>query len=202
MPLKRMDGWNSETVYRCLMQLPLFKNDPKARSEFLATTLDSRLSVVISETVDYRALLDRVQLELYRPRRKPDGLDSANKWDAAGASRKPVKLNRNVRRRMNRKAGDLAATQSSQSGGRRAKQRVLGSSDVKMPARKPEDVLHPCPYCKGLPMAQRCIRNIYVTPQKWRHLVGGALTCASRRNRLRPKPPVSSCQYTKWVHIS
>ncbi|KAF7336680.1 hypothetical protein MVEN_02103000 [Mycena venus] len=204
----KIEGWDAEKVYRRLMELPLFKNNPDAHWSFLSQTLDSRFSVVISETADYHAFIEQIQRELYRPSPKPENMesdaessnsevsDSNSRWDAAAAAGTshivPEKLSKTKKRRLRKKEGGAAVLARAlaeekkylQRGGRRAKREAMGKTDVRMPKHQDE-----CPYCADRPMKERCIRIMYVKRRPCRHLIGGALTCAPPHDRLDPKPP-------------
>ncbi|KAJ7612385.1 hypothetical protein DFH06DRAFT_1371504 [Mycena polygramma] len=65
-----IDGWNAATVYREIMNLPVFKN-PDKHADVLEQ-LDHRLAVVIEETSKHRTVLAKVKDELLRPAHRPD----------------------------------------------------------------------------------------------------------------------------------
>ncbi|KAF7330970.1 hypothetical protein MVEN_02437100 [Mycena venus] len=204
----KIEGWDAEKVYRRLMELPLFKNDPDAHRSFLSQTLDSRFSVVINETADHHTFIEQIQRELYRPSPKPGDMesdtessnseasDSSSRWDAAAAARTshlvPEKLSKTKKRRLRKKEGGAAILAQAlaeekknlQRRGHRAKREAMGKADVRIPKR--QTTRDECPYCADRPMKERCIRILYV---KRRHLIGGALTCAPAHDRLDPKPP-------------
>ncbi|KAJ7170372.1 hypothetical protein C8R43DRAFT_1120802 [Mycena crocata] len=113
----RINGWNSKIVYRRLMEHGVFL-EPKAHQSFL-NSLEGRFSTIIQETSEHRTFLQKVSRQLlWTPMPKPtgdwDGYDSDASDHASSAvsdltedEAQPVKLSKNMRRRLNSKVGGV-----------------------------------------------------------------------------------------------
>jgi hypothetical protein len=109
------------------------------------------------------------------------------------------KLGRRAKRNKNKQTNKKAQKTSA---GQRAKHKVLGkkkrigqhaycAADNDDPEELDSEGLSDCPHCTNKPAEEQCIRILYVKQRDCRHLIGGALTCAPRGQRLKPKPAVS-----------
>ncbi|KAJ7791969.1 hypothetical protein B0H14DRAFT_2624551 [Mycena olivaceomarginata] len=144
-------GWNSEAVYRALLQLPVFR-DPEANQAELAK-LHPKLALTIEETLHHRQRLSKLRKKLHRPLRStpPSRISVPPPVLTQGPKSKSVK----------------------QGAGKTAKAAVLGSnpeSHQSAPTR-----WHPlqpgnCPRCSDLPMEQQCIRLLEVEARDCSHL--------------------------------
>jgi hypothetical protein len=182
--IQLVTGWNSEAVYRALLQLPVFR-DPEANQAELAK-LHPKLALTIEETSHHRQRLSKLRKKLHRPLRStpPSRISVPPPVLTQGPKSKSVK----------------------QGAGKTAKAAVLGSnpeSHQSAPTR-----WHPlqpgnCPRCSDLPMEQQCIRLLEVEARDCSHLVGSALTCFPPDQRLHPKPKVRFCSIqTSYVLMS
>ncbi|KAJ7799303.1 hypothetical protein B0H14DRAFT_2903647 [Mycena olivaceomarginata] len=99
---------------------------------------------------------------------------------------------RNKNKQTNKKAQKTSA-------GQRAKHKVLGkkkrigqhaycAADNDDLEELDSEGLGDCPHCTNELAEEQCIRILYVKRRDCRHLIGGALTCAPRGQRLKPKP--------------
>ncbi|KAJ7228254.1 hypothetical protein GGX14DRAFT_554355 [Mycena pura] len=200
----RVQGWNSEVVYRALTSLPEFRNSQSPTS-FLVS-LDRRLACVIQETVRHNTTVDRVKHEVWRtagPRPCPAG-DRVDSDATAHASSDASDLSDAEQTRPALRptlsAGQARKAKSRKSrvggAGAQAKAELLGTPSKQPHLHKlPGDPTdhHRCPHCAELPMQQQCVRIIYVSDQKPPvNLHGAALTCWKGTDRLKPKPPLKS----------
>ncbi|KAJ7837248.1 hypothetical protein B0H14DRAFT_3460307 [Mycena olivaceomarginata] len=189
-----LEGWNSETVFRQLKRLPVFRNPAEQ-------ALDPKLQLIIQETSEHDNFMDLLWYELYRSDLKECKQPKATPSDATDATPNPEpvplpsnppvhppKLTKNMKKRLNKHAKKLAeAHADAQQPGRSAKKHVLGPPAA--PPAAPHKLPKNCRHCMDLPPEQHCIRILLVQRQKCAHLVGAALTCAPKGKQLRPKPP-------------
>ncbi|KAJ7228711.1 hypothetical protein GGX14DRAFT_554780 [Mycena pura] len=201
----RVQGWNSEVVYRALTSLPEFRNSQSPTS-FLVS-LDRRLACVIQETVRHNTTVDRVKREVWRtagPRPCPAGNDidsdatahaSSDASDFSDDEQRPAPRP-TLSAGQARKAKLRKSTRKVAGAGVQVKAELLGTpSKQPSPRKLPEDPTshHKCPHCADLPMKQQCVRIVYVSDQKPPvNLHGAALTCWKGTDRLKPKPPPKS----------
>ncbi|KAJ7430162.1 hypothetical protein B0H11DRAFT_1943644 [Mycena galericulata] len=83
----RVEGWNSETVYRMIKCLPLLKDTSTPDSlAFLNALEDRKLAVVLEETTAHRALMHCVRQYTWPPSPETDDHSSSSCSGAASSS--------------------------------------------------------------------------------------------------------------------
>ncbi|KAJ7228153.1 hypothetical protein GGX14DRAFT_384671 [Mycena pura] len=168
---ERVQGWNSEVVYRALTSLPEFRNSQSPTS-FLVS-LDRRLACVIQETVRHNTTVDRVKREVWRtagPRPCPAGNDidsdatahaSSDASDFSDDEQRPAPRP-TLSAGQARKAKLRKSTRKVAGAGVQVKAELLGTpSKQPSPRKLPEDPTshHKCPHCADLPMKQQSLRS-------------------------------------------
>ncbi|KAJ7447874.1 hypothetical protein B0H11DRAFT_2248048 [Mycena galericulata] len=211
----RVDGWNSETVYRTIKRLPLLKDTSTPDSlAFLNALEDRKLAVVLEETSAHRALMRRVRQYTWRPSPETDDHSSSSRSGAASSSRggtashgprpkpyttpekKKKKKTPGERRNLGKREKRLAKMQGKQKEEEEAEAEEEEEEEVQMewleeePSEEEKKLLNGCPRCRDEEMEDRCVRLFPVFPRKdIKSLRGVALTCAAPGDRLKPLPP-------------
>ncbi|KAJ7495883.1 hypothetical protein B0H11DRAFT_2226884 [Mycena galericulata] len=191
----RIEGWNSQTIHRRLLDLGAFI-DPESHQTFMKR-LDPRLALIIKETSAHRIIVRKVYKAMFRTRfPKPSSHPSPlSSDDASDFSEDEVKAESAIEERKlpQLTKGQIRKEKSKASKAASTKNTVLGRENDKREAvkqsKKRRDLRHKCPYCADLPMEEQCVRVVYVKPRECHNLIGAALTCAPPADRLKPKPP-------------
>ncbi|KAJ7678685.1 hypothetical protein B0H17DRAFT_1139241 [Mycena rosella] len=168
----RISGWDPVKVYWTIMQLSLLADVRSPSSLSFLAALDTKLTLIISETSDHRAFWHEVCRQAWQP----------NFPGTAGSTQPPVE------QRPSTKGQKRNASKRNKKENARKELKV--EAQLLGLALEPEEQEYNCPNCRDLPADDQCLHRMEVFERTdAESLIGAALTCAPPDDRLSPCTP-------------